>query len=115
MTSEPSTNDGIETSSTVAPSKLDANLIWTGSDDGYVFVTRDGGASWERQDKGFPRDQGWFTVKRQAFCGDGAKPMGLYLGTNSGSVFASPDEGENWHEIARHLPPILSIEALDRR
>jgi photosystem II stability/assembly factor-like uncharacterized protein len=30
----------------VAPGKLDADVIWTGSDDGLVHVTRDGGATW---------------------------------------------------------------------
>jgi photosystem II stability/assembly factor-like uncharacterized protein len=30
----------------VGPGKLDANVIWTGSDDGLVHVTRDGGATW---------------------------------------------------------------------
>jgi len=30
----------------VGPGKLDVNVIWTGSDDGLVHVTRDGGASW---------------------------------------------------------------------
>jgi photosystem II stability/assembly factor-like uncharacterized protein len=33
---------------TVAPSYQDAKTIWTGSDDGYVHVTRDGGANWDR-------------------------------------------------------------------
>jgi photosystem II stability/assembly factor-like uncharacterized protein len=31
---------------TVAPSPLDTRVIWTGSDDGLVHVTRDGGATW---------------------------------------------------------------------
>ncbi len=31
---------------TVAPSRLDANVIWTGSDTGLVYITRDGGKSW---------------------------------------------------------------------
>jgi hypothetical protein len=31
---------------TVAPGKVDAAVIWTGSDDGVVQVTRDGGANW---------------------------------------------------------------------
>ncbi len=31
---------------TVAPSPLDARVIWAGSDDGLVHVTRDGGATW---------------------------------------------------------------------
>lgn len=30
----------------VGPGKIDMNVIWTGSDDGLVHVTRDGGASW---------------------------------------------------------------------
>jgi hypothetical protein len=45
---------------------------------------------------------------------DQRDPVGIYFGTNSGSVFASVDEGETWQEIARHLPTILSVEALDR-
>ncbi|HET8771070.1 MAG TPA: glycosyl hydrolase [Gemmatimonadaceae bacterium] len=30
----------------VGPGKLDVNVIWTGSDDGLVHVTRDGGKTW---------------------------------------------------------------------
>ncbi len=30
----------------IAPGKKDVNTIWTGSDDGLVHVTRDGGATW---------------------------------------------------------------------
>ncbi|MGQ0562523.1 MAG: WD40/YVTN/BNR-like repeat-containing protein [Gemmatimonadota bacterium] len=40
---------GVETYGTIftiAPSPHDAKVIWTGSDDGYVFLTRDGGANW---------------------------------------------------------------------
>jgi photosystem II stability/assembly factor-like uncharacterized protein len=35
----------------VAPSKLQQGLIWVGTDDGRVHVTRDGGESWNRVDK----------------------------------------------------------------
>jgi photosystem II stability/assembly factor-like uncharacterized protein len=31
----------------LAPSPLDANLIWAGTDDGLIWVTRDGGANWQ--------------------------------------------------------------------
>ena len=40
---------GVETYATVftlAPSALDGNIIWAGSDDGLVHVTRDGGKKW---------------------------------------------------------------------
>ena len=43
-----------------------------------------------------------------------ADPAGLYFGTNTGSVFASRDEGESWEEVVRHLPTILSVEVLER-
>ncbi len=32
---------------TIAPSRLDANLIWCGSDTGLIHVTRDGGKTWK--------------------------------------------------------------------
>lgn len=31
----------------IAPSPKDENVIWAGSDDGYVYVTKDGGQNWE--------------------------------------------------------------------
>jgi hypothetical protein len=46
-----------------------------------------------------------------SIAGDKRDPAGIYFGTNCGSVLASFDEGENWQEIARHLPTILA--ALD--
>ena len=52
--------------------------------------------TWERQDKGFPASQGWFTVKRQAFCADRESPVGLYLGATNGEVWMSDDEGASW-------------------
>ena len=45
--------------------------------------------------------------------GDRQDPAGVYFGTNTGSVFASRDEGETWTEIARHLPTVLSVEVLE--
>jgi photosystem II stability/assembly factor-like uncharacterized protein len=42
---------GVETYATIftiAPSPKDPAVIWTGSDDGVVAVTRDGGASWTK-------------------------------------------------------------------
>lgn len=41
---------GVETYATVftlAPSPVDGTVLWAGSDDGLVHVTRDGGASWQ--------------------------------------------------------------------
>ncbi len=75
-----------------------------------VYATQDGGKSWMRQDKGLPRGQAWWTVKRQAFAADDRDPVGLYFGTTSGELWASPSEGRAWAPIARHLPEIYAVE-----
>lgn len=80
-----------------------------------AWRSTDGGATWQAQRNGLPQENCFFTVLRQAMAGDSAEPAGIYFGTNSGSVFASGDEGENWEEVARHLPTILSVEVLETR
>jgi photosystem II stability/assembly factor-like uncharacterized protein len=78
-----------------------------------VWKSTDGGESWQAQRNGLPGRNCFFTVLRQAMATDRRDPAGVYFGTNTGSVFASRDEGETWGEIARHLPLILSVEVLD--
>ena len=36
-------------------------------------------------------------------------PLGLYLGTRSGQLFGSRDEGKSWERILEGLPPIVCI------
>jgi photosystem II stability/assembly factor-like uncharacterized protein len=78
-----------------------------------VWKSTDGGESWSARQDGLPARDCFFTVLRQAMATDRAEPAGVYFGTNSGSVFASRDEGETWSEIARHLPTVLSVETLE--
>ena len=80
-----------------------------------VWRSRDGGETWQAMRNGLPQTACFFTVLRQAMARDERDSVGVYFGTNSGSVFASLDEGETWSEIARHLPTILSVEVLDAR
>lgn len=75
-----------------------------------VYVSRDAGRTWRRSDRGMPREQGWFTVKRQAMTADSLDPVGLYFGTTGGEVWASADEGGEWSCIRAHLPHIYSVE-----
>jgi len=77
-----------------------------------IYRTRDGGASWEERPQGLPTPA-WSAVMRESMASDGLDPVGIYLGTQSGSVFVSPDEGESWVEAARQLPPILSVEVAE--
>lgn len=79
-----------------------------------VWRSRQAGEGWEPMRSGLP-DNAYFTVLRQAMATDRAEKAGIYFGTNSGSVFASVDEGETWSEIARHLPTVLGVEVMHRR
>ncbi|WP_428687357.1 exo-alpha-sialidase [Roseibium sp.] len=79
-----------------------------------VWKSTDSGRTWQAKRKGLPQEACYFTVLRQAMAGDTRDPAGLYFGTNTGSIFASLDEGESWQEIARHLPTVLSVEVLER-
>ncbi|WP_417424657.1 WD40/YVTN/BNR-like repeat-containing protein [Hoeflea sp.] len=79
-----------------------------------VWRSRDGGKSWQDMREGLPQQSCYFTVLRQAMAGDSRDPAGVYFGTNSGSLFASINEGDTWQEIAQHLPTILSVEVVDR-
>ncbi|MFZ5540821.1 MAG: glycosyl hydrolase [Pseudomonadota bacterium] len=93
---------------------MDGQTVWPRtSPDGApaAYVTRNGGKTWQRLDKGLPAEQAWWTVKRQAMCADGGAPVGLYFGTTSGELWASRDEGATWKNIARHLPEIYAVEA----
>lgn len=93
---------------------MDGGTVWPRMPIGgkpAVYATRDGGASWQRQDRGMPTEHGWFTVKRQAMGADTLEPLGLYFGTTSGEVWASFDEGASWKSLQAHLPHIYSIEA----
>jgi hypothetical protein len=76
-----------------------------------VYTTRDAGANWQRHDAGLPAEQAWWTVKRQAMCADGRDPVGLYLGTTAGEVWASDDEGTSFHCLFRHLPHVYAVTA----
>ena len=51
----------------VGPSPLDVNLIWAGTDDGLVHVTRDGGTTWtERHAAGAARVGQGVAARRRA-------------------------------------------------
>jgi hypothetical protein len=91
---------------------MDGTSVWPRTSPGgrpAVYGTRDAGVSWQRLDAGFPREQAWWTVKRQCLVADGADPVGLYLGTTSGELWASADEGRSFARVAAHLPHIYAV------
>ncbi|MCB2155747.1 glycosyl hydrolase [bacterium] len=92
---------------------MDAMDVWPRtSPDGKpaVFRTTNAGKTWQRQAKGLPAKNAWFTVLRQAMKADGGNPVGIYFGTTQGEVWGSTNEGASWRCLASYMPRILSIE-----
>ena len=75
-----------------------------------MWRTQDQGKSWQDFRNGLPQGNAYFGVLRKGLTTDCLSPVGVYFGTSSGSIFFSPDEGENWIEIVKHLPTISSVE-----
>jgi len=93
---------------------MDGTEVWPRTSVGgkpCLYRTSDAGKTWRRLDGGLPASNAWWTIKRQAACGDGLDPLGLYLGTTSGEVWGSTDEGRRWSIIGRHLPHVLAVTA----
>ena len=92
---------------------MDGTQVWPRTSPGgkpAVYGTRNSGKTWQRLDNGMPKQQAWWTVKRQAMCSDTRDSVGLYFGTTSGELWASRDEGKRWTCIARNLPEIYAVE-----
>ena len=95
---------------------MDGTQVWPRTSPGgapAVYVTHDGGDTWQRFAEGLPASQAWWTVKRQAMTADRQERVGLYLGTTSGELWASRGDDQPWQCIARHLPEIYAVEAAE--
>ena len=77
-----------------------------------VWTSGDCGAHWRAKRAGLPQGDAFFNVLRQALATDVCDPAGVYVGTSSGAVFASADEGETFAAIAENLPAISSVETV---
>ena len=75
-----------------------------------VYRTHDAGEQWEQLTEGLPTGSGVrLGVLRHAMCTDVKDPCGVYVGTNTGQIFASNDAGDTWQLIADFLPSIYSL------
>jgi hypothetical protein len=103
-------NTGVETYATIftiAPSPKDGNIIWTGSDDGIVQLTRDGGGNWKSVT---PKDLGDYArislIEASPFRSGTA-----YVAANryqqddfTPYVYRTDDYGETWTRITAGIP-----------
>jgi len=77
-----------------------------------VYRSQNAGESWESLTNGLPSGPNvHIGVLRHGMCSDGMEEAGIYVGSNSGQLFASADRGDSWSMIADFLPPINSVNA----
>ena len=111
-------NTGVEvycTIFTATESALEKDLLWTGSDDGLIHVSRDGGQHWENVT---PKDAGqwmmWNCVETDPF----KKGKAYFAGTKYKSddfapyLFKTEDYGKTWVKITNGIPAIHFTRAL---
>lgn len=76
-----------------------------------VYRTRNAGRDWEPLGVGLPSEQAFMTVYRGGLGHDDLDPVGTYVGTNTGQLYASIGDAGTWSLITPNLPPISSVQA----
>jgi photosystem II stability/assembly factor-like uncharacterized protein len=101
---------GVETFATVfalQPSRLEPDVIWAGSDDGLVHVTRDNGRTWtDVTPRSFPKYLKITTIEDSP-----SRPGTAFLAGNQyllddlhPYLFKTSDYGKHWISIANGIP-----------
>ena len=95
------------TLTTIHESPLKFGLIYAGSDDGLMHVTKDGGNSWTKISDQLPQDRWLARVQASAF-----EEGRVYVALNGYRwddfepyLYVSEDFGQNWQRIGNDLPP----------
>ncbi len=87
----------------IGPGKTDVNIIWAGSDDGVVQLTRDGGKNWTNvTPPGMPEYGRVSQIDASAFDAGSAyvAVKKMLLGDKSPYIFRTHDFGKTWTKIA---------------
>ena len=82
--------------------------------DGRVVVsrTRDGGQSFDVLGAGLPEAHAYHLIYRHGLVVTGGRegaPVRLAMGSTTGSLWTSDDEGERWTRVTADLPPIYAL------
>jgi photosystem II stability/assembly factor-like uncharacterized protein len=113
-------NTGVEFYSTIfaiAESPKEPGLIWVGSDDGLVHITRDGGKSWTNVTKSVPGFPEWGTVATIE-----ASPFDAgtaYLAVDAHRLddmrpylWKTADYGKSWKRLSGGMPQDVYLHAV---
>jgi photosystem II stability/assembly factor-like uncharacterized protein len=94
------------TLTSISESPFQFGLLYAGSDDGYVHVTKNGGGSWTRISDAFPENLWISRVVASKF-----KKARVYVTLNgyrfddfTPYIYVSDDYGQNWRDLGNQLP-----------
>jgi photosystem II stability/assembly factor-like uncharacterized protein len=94
---------------TATESPLEKDLLWTGSDDGLVHVSRDGGGHWDLvTPPGAGKWTLWNCIETDPFKKGVAYAVGtrFRLDDYTPYIFKTEDYGKTWRLITRGIPPM---------
>jgi photosystem II stability/assembly factor-like uncharacterized protein len=113
-------NTGVETWGTVftiVESPREKGLIWAGSDDGLVHLTRDGGKNWSNVTSaipGAPKEATVSLIEASPF--DAATAYVVFdnhrLDDMKPYLFKTSDHGKSWKSLAANLPNDIYLHAV---
>src|SRR5205814_1532002 len=99
----------------IAPSPLDANLIWAGTDDGLLHVTHDGGTKWQNVTP--PELTPWSKVAQLDASYFDAETV--YAAVNRFRlddlhpyIYRTHDGGKSWQKIVDRLPDTAPVNVV---
>lgn len=104
-------NTGVEvycTIFTATESPLEKDLLWTGSDDGLIHISKDGGVHWE---DATPKDAGKWMMWNCVECDPVKKGTAYFVGTKykmddfTPYIYKTGDYGKTWERITNGIAP----------
>lgn len=101
--------ENIHTIYTVDESVLDPAIVWVGTDDGTVQVTRNGGATWTNVTENIPGapENGWIS-RVEASKHHAATAYitidGHWVGDINPYVYKTTDYGQSWIDLSSNIP-----------
>ncbi len=117
LTGGPVNNDlsgaeNYDTIQSISIARTNPQVLWVGTDDGLVWVTRNGGGSWQKVTP--PDAPAWARVYQIGVSPFHAGSAYLSfdaheLGNNRPYVYRTDNYGQSWHRIDRGLPDDSSV------